>query len=137
MKMKHVAYSALVMLFSMIVGLLIVEISLRFFDLGYGNAPLESHPVLHHVHPRSYRFLSHTPSGEYGGHHVFYDQHGLVSDTERGASKEANCRIAFLGDSFTEAGQVAYKKSFVGLLDSATNCMVLNYGVSSYSPIFY
>ena len=84
-----------------------------------------------------YRFLSHTPSGEYGGHHVYYDQYGLVSDPKGGASKETNCRIAFLGDSFTEAGQVAYKKSFVGLLDFATNCTVRNYGVSSYSPIFY
>ena len=137
MKKKHVTGSALMMLLSMVVGLFIVEISLRFFDLGYGHTPRESHPVFHHVHPRSYKFLSHTPSGEYGGHHVFYDQHGLVSDPEGGASKVGNCRIAFLGDSFTEAGQIAYKKSFVGLLNSATNCTVLNYGVSSYSPIFY
>ena len=108
MKKKFISYSSstLLMLLSMIVGLFIVEISLRFFDFGYGNAPTESHPVLHHVHPRSYRFLSHTPSGEYGGHHVYYDQYGLVSDPKGGASKETNCRIAFLGDSFTEAGQV-------------------------------
>jgi hypothetical protein len=136
MKKKHVAYSALLMLLSTIVGLFIVEIGLRFFDLGYGNAPMESHPVLHHTHPRSYEFLSNAPSGEYGGHYVYYDQHGLVSDPEGTASKEVNCRIAFLGDSFTEARQVTYKKSFVGLLDSATNCAVRNYGVTSYSPIF-
>jgi len=132
-----VANSALLVVLSLIIGIFLVEISLRIFNLGYGHRPLESHPVLHHVHPRSYVFVAHGPSDEFGGHLVSYDQHGLVSDPEGGVAKEANCRIAFLGDSFTESRQVTYKKSFVGLLDSTTDCAVRNYGVSSYSPIFY
>ncbi|MGB5708291.1 MAG: SGNH/GDSL hydrolase family protein [Arenicellales bacterium] len=50
---------------------------------------------------------------------------------------KSTCRIAFLGDSFTEAVQVAYENSFVGLLDKNSDCAVRNYGTSSYSPIFY
>ena len=43
-----------------------------------------------------------------------------------------------MGDSFTEAGQVAYANSFVGLLDASAKgvATVKNYGVSSYSPLF-
>jgi len=132
LKRKRTAFSLLSILFGVILGLWAVEISLRFLDLGYRNRPLEPDPVLHHVHPKSYSFRSH-----FGGHEVFYDQNGLVSDPEREAGKEADCRIAFLGDSFTESRQVPYKDSFVGLLEAETDCVVRNYGVASYSPILY
>ena len=108
LKRRSVLSSWLV-LSSMIVGLLLVEVSLRVLNLGYGMAPIESHELLHHVHPRSYMFVSHVPGGEYGGHQIYYDQYGLAADPEREATKEANCRIAFLGDSFTESVQVEYR----------------------------
>ena len=44
--------------------------------------------------------------------------------------------ILFLGDSFTEAVQVRWEKSFVGLIESP-NITVKNFGVISYSPIIY
>jgi lysophospholipase L1-like esterase len=42
-----------------------------------------------------------------------------------------------MGDSFTEGIQVPYEDTFAGLLASVSPCEVKNYGVSSYSPIFY
>ena len=124
-------------MFSIILDLVLLEVGLRIANLGYGTSPLESDSVFHHVHPKSYNFLSYSPNGEYGGHQVFYDQYGLVADPDGEAAKNTNCRIAFLRDFFTEASQVAYNKSFVGLVESTTNSTVRNYGVSSYSPIFY
>ncbi len=117
----------------------IAEFSLRVFNIGYGNAPHETHSVFHHVHPKEYRFLSHIPTGEYGGHEIYYDADRLVANPSitHANSDNSTCRVAFLGDSFTEAGQVAYKNSFVGILERNSNCTIRNYGVSSYSPIFY
>ena len=131
-KRKQFAYAVIPILIGLIAGAVLVEIALRFLDLGYRNRPLESDPVLHHIHPKSYLFRSH-----FGDHLVYYDQLGLVSDPDGKAEKTGDCRIAFLGDSFTEARQVPHKRSFVGLLDNRTDCVVRNYGVASYSPIFY
>ena len=95
--------------------------------------------VFHHVHPADYRFQSHTPSREFGGHEIYYDADRLVAnphvtDTQR---DHRTCGVAFLGDSFTEAGQVSFKTSFVGILEVNSRCTIKNYAVSSYSPIFY
>ena len=125
----------------LLLALLICEVILRLLGIGYGNAPLVSDPVLHHVHPVNYRFVSHTPSNEYGGHEIYYDGQGLVTDPEIDIpiADSAINRVAFLGDSFTEAGQVAYSKSFVGRVGNASKGIswVKNFGVSSYSPILY
>jgi hypothetical protein len=119
------------------------EVALRILGIGYGNSPLVSHPSLHHAHPADYTFVSHDPNGEYGGHTVYYDDDGLVADPAARKKEEADeqneYKIAVMGDSFAEALQVDFTRSFAGLLaasgtDSAT---VKNYGVSSYSPIFY
>lgn len=136
---KEFIYSLVLLLFSTIVALLMVELVLRILNIGYGSAPLEPNDVFHHVHPANYRFVVHTPTSEYGGHEIYYDSERLVANPGRYSTnkKYYDCRIAFLGDSFTEAGQVAYKDSFVGLLENNSNCEVKNYGVSSYSPIFY
>jgi hypothetical protein len=50
-----------------------------------------------------------------------------------------SCRVALMGDSFTEAGQVPFPASFAGLLEQAgrQTCEVRNYGVRSYSPAIY
>ncbi len=125
----------------LLLALLICEAILRLLGIGYGNAPLVSDPVLHHVHPVNYRFVSHTPSNEYGGHEIYYDAQGLVANPEIDipAADSAANRVAFFGDSFTEAGQVAYSESFVGRVANASEgkALVKNFGVSSYSPILY
>ena len=142
--MKRVLFPFISLILGFVFACLVVEISLRLLGIGYGSAPLVSDPILHHAHPKNYTFLSHTPNNEYGGFHVYYDHDGYsVSEAEwRDPAKATNkyettCKIAFLGDSFTEASQVPYKESFVGLIGSRTPCQVRNYGVSSYSPILY
>jgi len=131
--------SIILLCMSVVFALFIAEIILRILGIGYGNVPQEAHPVFHHVHPREYRFLSHIPSGEYGGHEVYYNKNRLIANPKIGYRENKNtaCKVIFLGDSFTEAVQVAYRNSFVGMLDQSSNCVIKNYGVSSYSPIFY
>ncbi len=127
--------------FGLLVAFGLGEIILRLMAIGYGNAPLVSDPYLHHVHPLNYRFVSHTPSGEYGGHEVYYDEQGRVSNPVVSDRNDASVRpkMAFMGDSFTEAGQVAFADSFVGIMATKLEGRVdvRNYGVSSYSPILY
>ncbi|MFC1452133.1 SGNH/GDSL hydrolase family protein [Verrucomicrobiota bacterium] len=129
----------ILLLLSTTFALTVVELSLRASGIGYGNAPQEPHSIFHHVHPANYRFVSHTPTGEYGGHDIYYDGDRLVANPSlTHAENDASaCRVAFLGDSFTEAGQVAFDNSFVGILQRESDCIVKNYGMSSYSPILY
>jgi hypothetical protein len=126
---------------SALFALALAEAALRLLDMGYGNAPMEPHPILHHVHPRDYTYLAHSASGEYGGFHVYYgDDRRSMSASEwlRGPTgPERPCRVAFLGDSYTEAIQVAFESSFVGRIAQHSACEVRNYGMSSYSPLFF
>ena len=75
-------YPALLVFFSTILAVIVMEIILRILNIGFGNAPLESHEIFHHVHPSNYRFISHTPTGEYGGHEIYYDQNRLITNPE-------------------------------------------------------
>jgi hypothetical protein len=137
---RAVGFRLLAVAVGVIVAVAATEIMLRVFEIGYGNAPMVSDPILDHVHPKNYTFRSHTPSGEYGGHLVHYDADGCVAPTQpAGRASDAKYRVAFLGDSFVEAGQVPYADSFVGILDAASRglSLVRNYGVSSYSPMLY
>ena len=136
---KRIIFPVILLTLSTVVALSIAEISLRVLKIGYGNAPQESDPIFHHVHPAEYRFLSYNPTGEYGGYEIYYDADRLAANPSAIHEKNPNstCRVAFLGDSFTEAGQVAYSDSFVGILERNSDCTVKNYGMSSYSPIFY
>jgi lysophospholipase L1-like esterase len=120
-------------------ALVVAEVVLRVLGLGYGNAPLEPSPELHHVHPTDYEFVVHDPRGEYGGFVVRYDEIGARVPPDGGTRPlAADRRIVFLGDSFTEANQVAWEDSFVGRLAAANpEVEVLNLGVSSYSPILF
>jgi hypothetical protein len=120
----------------------LAELILRVLGLGYGEGPYISDPNLYHLHPTDYTFTSHIPSNEYGGHLVYYDDQGLVADPASRTGESAadtKYRVAFVGDSFTEARQVSWANSFVGLLSvaGADSATVKNYGVSGYSPIFY
>lgn len=126
---------------SLLVSLLALEGALRAMNLGLGNSPIEPDLFLHHVHPKNYSFVQQHPSEELGGFSIHYDaERRVVGD--RPAPKPVGgvpCRIAFMGDSFTEAGQVRYEASFVAILQerSAERCDVRNYGVRSYSPAIY
>ena len=120
----------------------VVELGLRMAGMGFGNSPMEPDSFLHHVHPKSYSFIQQHPSGELGGFAIEYNAEGRVY---RGGKEPAPaegtlpCRVAMMGDSFTEAGQVPYAASFAGLLEAAARgtCEVRNYGVRSYSPAIY
>jgi lysophospholipase L1-like esterase len=126
---------------SMLFAVVLSEAALRFMNMGFGNSPMEPDPVLHHVHPRNYSFIQQHPSGELGGFEIEYDAEGRVyRGRAAGHTEPANapCRVAFMGDSFTEAGQVPYPESFAGRIEAAApECAVRNYGVRSYSPAIY
>jgi lysophospholipase L1-like esterase len=126
---------------SLLVSLLVIEGALRAMDLGLGNAPIETDPFLHHVHPRNYSFVQQHPSEELGGFTVHYDADRRVAGNNPAPTAAAGvrCRIAFMGDSFTEGGQVPYEAGFVAILQerAAERCEVRNYSVRSYSPAIY
>ena len=128
------------LLISTLFALILVEIFLRFSGLGYGNSPVEHSNQIHHLHPKNYEFRVYDPAGEYGGHKVYYDENGYRVKSKNlpiGEDKSSQ-RIAFLGDSFTEATQVSWEQSFVGLIESKhPDITVKNYGVVSYSPIIF
>jgi len=129
-----------VVVISSLVALASVEAALRIANRGYGNEPLLPDAVLHHAHPRNYQFLNYDPASEYGGHLVRYDADGVTVDPS-GAARAASSRyrIAIMGDSFAEATQVSYTRTFAGILaaGSAGRAEVRNFGVSSYSPLLY
>lgn len=113
-----------------------MELAFRLFGFGYGSAPLENDHIFHHVHPKNYTFACYVPTGEYGGHTIRYDEfRRRVNENNPGIVK--NKKIWFFGDSFTEASQVKWDSSFVGLIEQSTNYSVINFGTSSYSPLLY
>ena len=125
---------------SLIFAFILAELLLRLMGAGYGNSPMESHPRLHHLHPPNYSYIVHDPAGEYGGHHIYLDHEGYrVPDPDIEVSTLAPSRkLAFLGDSFTEGNELAWKDSFIGLIQKANpSIAVRNFGVSSYSPMQY
>lgn len=127
--------------FSFLLAVILAEAALRLMNMGFGNSPMEPDQVLHHVHPVNYSFIQQHPSGELGGFEIEYNSEGRVYRGRRSAITEpanAPCRIAFMGDSFTEAGQVPFPESFSGLVEAAApKCAVRDYGTRSYSPAIY
>lgn len=129
---------------ALVLGLLVAatgaELALRLMNMGFGNSPMEPDPYLHHVHPRNYTFVQQHPSGELGGFEIQYDAEGRVYRGRAApAAAPLPCRVALMGDSFTEGGQVPFDRTFAGLLEAAGRgrCEVRNYGVRSYSPAIY
>ena len=81
-----------------------------------------------------------TPSGEFGGFQIYFDSLGRRSQLPEQSSKEIRPKpqFAFLGDSFTEALQVPYDSSFIGILaNTYPDAQMLNYGVTGYGAILY
>ena len=126
---------------SLFVAALAAEAALRIMNMGFGSSPMEPDPVLHHVHPKNYSFIQQHPSGELGGFEIEYNSEGRVYRGRAANTVEpaaADCRVALMGDSFTEAGQVPFAESFAGLLEAAApRCAVRDYGTRSYSPAIY
>jgi len=125
---------------SLLIALGLAEAVLRAMNMGFGNSPMEPDPVLHHVHPKSYSFIQQHPSGELGGFEIEYNSEGRVYRGRAAGTTEPStgCRVALMGDSFVEAGQVPFAQSFAGLLEAASpNCAVRDYGTRSYSPAIY
>ena len=133
--MKRISKLILGNLVILIILLAILEVVFRILDFGYGNSPLDSDPLMHHIHPKNDSFNSYNPKNEYGGFKIYYDEQG--NRFNPAGSKKSNDEIWFLGDSFTEALQVEWDSSFVGIIDRTTNFKAINFGVSSYSPLLY
>lgn len=138
------SYKFLAVLLGVGLAVLLTEAALRIAGLGYGSSPMESDPYLHHVHPKNYVFVERHPSGELGGFEVEYNAEGRSFRGSRATpvvppGTKLPCRIALMGDSFTEAGQVPFSDSFAGLLEMAARerCEVRNYGTRSYAPSIY
>ncbi len=117
--------------------LIVLEGVMRLVDYGPGTQPLDSDPILHHVHPNDYSYTVYDPLyGEYGGHQIHYDHTGI-----RVASKhiQADKSIWFIGDSFTEAMQHDYDSTFVGRVQSEVEGQYIckNFGNASYSPLIH
>lgn len=124
----------------LLLSFLVAELGLRASGMGFGNSPMEPDQFLHHVHPKNYHFVQQHPSGELGGFRIDYNDEGRVVHSPHGfPTKARDCRVALMGDSFTEAGQVPYPESFAGQLERLTGdrCDVRNYGVRSYAPSIY
>jgi hypothetical protein len=125
---------------SLVFALILAELALRLMGMSFGNSPMESHPRLHHLHPTNYSYVVHDPAGEYGGHRIYLDHEGYrVPDPEIEVSQlKPTRKLAFLGDSFTEGNELAWKDSFIGLIQKANPTIgVRNFGVSSYSTMQY
>lgn len=121
----------------LLIAAVLCEAVLRALGWGYCHSPVLNDPVLHHAHPRNYSFKVHTPSNEYGGHFIYYDSAGR-NVPRKPRSGPSGKKIVFMGDSFVEAVQVPYEKSFPGLAaEDAVLHEVYNFGVSSYSPLLY
>lgn len=133
---KKFAFYSLTICLAVFVCVTVAEVTLRLFGIGYGTAPLESDPYLHHVRPRNYSYRVHTPSGEYGGHEVHYNMERIRADPALISDSGDRELVRVLGDSFVESTQVAYEDTFVGMLDQRMSAyQFVNMGVGSYSPV--
>ena len=117
-------------------SLLLVEMVLRLSGTGYGNAPFDPDPVLHHVNPRNYHFVSYSPLGEYGGFAVSFDGEGW-RELPRPSTPDVPHRFALMGDSFAAGLEVPAEESLAGRLAilGQNSTEVKNFGVTSYSPV--
>lgn len=116
-----------------------MEVIWRVFGFGEGNPPYKNDPILHHVHPKNSSLVYYNFYKEYNTK-IYFNAEGLQVGPKTSKNLQApNFRIAFLGDSFTEANHVAVEDSFVGILDTkaAKNVSIKNFGVTSYSPAIY
>ena len=126
--------------FTTLSSLILLEIILRFFNLGYLSLSVERSDILHHENLKNSYFTSYDFSNEreWNNIDIYYDNFG---NRFSGTSKNHDINLKkyiFLGDSFTEALQVQWEKTFVGLIENKIhNYQIVNLGVTTYSPSIY
>jgi hypothetical protein len=123
----------IVLVGSLFVSLVIAEVALRVLGIGYGNAPSNGHPVLHHIGPANHRMRVYTPSREFGGFDTYWNADGLPMKAD--LPPRGTPSIVFLGDSFTEGLQVAEGDRFVSRVGRDLGLPTINLGCSSYMPV--
>ena len=127
-------------LIPLLVVIIITEILFRIFNLGYNFAPINPDNIRHHSQPKNFTFKTYSHDGEFGGHLIYYDNMGYRVPYKKFDinDQKATRRIAFLGDSMTEALQVEWDKTFVEIINKKfPESIVRNFGTSSYSTIIY
>ena len=113
---------------------------LRFFNLGYLSLSVERSDILHHENLKNNYFTSYDFSNEreWNNVDIYYDNLG---NRFSGSNKNQDINLKkyiFLGDSFTEALQVQWDKTFVGLIENKIPYyQIVNLGVTTYSPSIY
>lgn len=121
-------------------SLILLEMILRFFNLGYLSLSVERSDILHHENLKNNYFTSYDFSNEreWNNVDIYYDNLG---NRFSGSNKNQDINLKkyiFLGDSFTEALQVQWDKTFVGLIENKIPYyQIVNLGVTTYSPSIY
>ena len=138
--MKNLKKKINFIFFTSLSSLILLEIILRFFNLGYLSLSVERSDILHHENLKNNYFTSYDFSNEreWNNIDIYYDNFG---NRFSGTSKNQDINLKkyiFLGDSFTEALQVQWEKTFVGIIENKIhNYQILNLGVTTYSPSIY
>jgi hypothetical protein len=137
---KHINKKLTFSFFISLSILILFEIILRILNLGYLSFSLERSDVFHHKNLENNYFTSYDFSNEkeWNNVNIFYDDLGnRFSGFNKNKHKNSK-KYIFLGDSFTEALQVEWEKTFVGLVEKKfKNHEVINLGVTTYSPSIY
>lgn len=133
-KINNLLQLTLLLIGSLILSGVVIELTLRIFNLDYANIPLDRDSVYHHVHPKNHSFTSFSGHGDYGGFTVHFDSNGFITNPDKSQSASTGPLIAFMGDSYTEGYQVPYQDTFVAHIQEAFPAYdVKNYGVAAYS----
>lgn len=129
------AIRLLTILIPLIVGLLLIEATLRLM----GHGPITPHDASYQFDQTlGWRPIPSRSVERIGGQYrsrIRYNERGFRGPSIQRKAKE---RILILGDSFTEAYQLNWEQTFVGRLQNAfanegRNLEVLNLGVAGYS----
>jgi len=92
-----------------------------------------NHPVFHHMLRADVNYKKYK---SFEGLTVFCtDNHGFRNKCNTKTGKKFD--LAFIGDSFVEAGSLNYEDTFVGMLNNYSKKRIANLGVTSYSPTIY
>ena len=92
-----------------------------------------NHPVFHHMLRADVNYKKYK---SFEGLTVFCtDNHGFRNKCNTKTGKKFD--LAFIGDSFVEAGSLNYEDTFVGMFNNYSKKRIANLGVTSYSPSIY
>tara|TARA_B100000902_G_scaffold386575_1_gene429421 strand:+ start:61 stop:1197 length:1137 start_codon:yes stop_codon:yes gene_type:complete len=92
-----------------------------------------NHPTFHHMLRADVNYKKYK---SFEGLTVFCtDNHGFRNKCDTKTGKKFD--LAFIGDSFVEAGSLNYEDTFVGMFNNYSKKRIANLGVTSYSPSIY